>query len=130
MVNRIHKIAFVTDDVESAVGFFTKTLGLEVSERFPNEDDDDYVFMKAGDIILELMPAKSTGHPVGFHHVSFAVEEIEAVTEELREKGVTITKEPLDAGAGGIHLAFFEGPNDLNLQLFERRTQGPGGAAL
>ena len=121
MVNRIHKIAFVTDDVESAVRFYTETLGLEVSERFPNEDDDDYVFMKGGDIILELMPAKSMGHPVGFHHVSFAVENIEAATEALREKGVTITKEPFDAGAGGIHLAFIEGPNEVNLQLFERR---------
>ena len=127
MVNRIHKIAFVTDDVESAVRFYTETLGLEVRERFPNEDDDDYVFMKGGDIILELMPAKSTGHPVGFHHISFVVENIEAATGELREKGVTITKEPFDAGAGGIHLAFFEGPNGVNLQLFERRLPEQAG---
>lgn len=127
MINRIHKIAFVTDDVEGAVRFYTENLGLEVSERFPNEDDDDYVFMKSGDIILELMPAKSTGQPVGFHHVSFAVENIEAATRELRENGVTITKEPFDAGAGGIHLAFFEGPNEVNLQLFERRPPAQAG---
>ena len=127
MVNRIHKIAFVTDDVESAVRFYTETLGLEVSERFPNDDDDDYVFMKSGDLILELMPAKSTGHPVGFHHVSLVVEDIQAATGELREKGVTITKEPFDAGAGGIHLAFFKGPNGVNLQLFERRPSGKAG---
>ena len=127
MKNRLHKIAFVTDDVEKAVRFYTGTFGLEVTERFPNEDDEDYVFLKSDEIILELMPAKSTGHPVGFHHISFAVESIEAATEELREKKVPVTKEPFDAGAGGIHLAFFEGPNGVNLQLFERRPTGQAG---
>ena len=56
MINRIHKIALVTDDVEGSVEFYTRTLGLEVIERFPNEDDEDFVFLKAGDMILELMP--------------------------------------------------------------------------
>ena len=65
-INNIHKIALVTDDVEGAVNFYTQTLGLEVMERFPNEDDDDYVFLKAGDVILELMPQKTTPGGTGF----------------------------------------------------------------
>ena len=56
MVDKICKIGIATDDVESAVRFYTETLDLEVIERFEMEDDDDYVFMKAGDVILELMP--------------------------------------------------------------------------
>ena len=48
MINKTHKIALVTDDVEGAVSFYTETLGLEVMERFPAEDDEGFVFLKAG----------------------------------------------------------------------------------
>lgn len=61
MIANIHKIALVTDDIEGAVRFYTGTLGLTELERFPNEDDEDFVFLKAGDVILELMPRKSIG---------------------------------------------------------------------
>ena len=121
MINKIHKIAVVSDDVEGAVKFYTETLGLEVVERFPNEDDEDYVFLRAGDIILELMPSKSMQAPAGFHHISFKVDSVDAGAEELRSKGVELAKEPFDVGVGGIRLAFLEGPDQVCLQLFERR---------
>ena len=120
VINRIHKIALVTDDVEGAVKFYTQTLGLEVMERFPNADDEDYVFLKAGDIILELMPKKTMRAPVGFHHISFRVDSVDAAAQELREEGVQMAKEPFDIGMSGIRLAFFDGPNQVSLQLFER----------
>ena len=123
MVHKIHKIALVTDDVEGSVKFYTETLGLEVIERFPVENDEDYVFLKAGDMILELMPKKSMEAEEGFHHISFRVDSVDGSTEDLRGKGVTIEKEPFDAGTGGIRLAFFKGPNDMLLQLFERDTE-------
>jgi catechol 2,3-dioxygenase-like lactoylglutathione lyase family enzyme len=122
MASRIHKIALVTDDVEGAVRFYTQTLGLEVAERFPSEGDEDYVFLRAGDIILELMPSKSVQAPEGFHHISFKVDSVDASAQELRDKGVPMAKEPFDAGVGGIRLAFFAGPDQVRLQLFERRV--------
>ena len=120
MVRKIHKIAVVTDDIEAAVAFYTQKLRLTVVERFANEDDEDYVFLDAGGITLELMPRKSVGQP-GFHHISFEVDSVEESARQLKEKGVRITKEPFDVGGGtGITLGFFEGPNQLNLQLFHR----------
>ena len=121
MVHKIHKIAVITDDVEGAVEFYTQKLGLTVVERFHNDDDEDYVFLDAGGILLELMPQKSMGLPPGFHHISFDVDSVEDSAQELKDKGVTITKEPFDVGGGtGITLGFFAGPNQLNLQLFHR----------
>ena len=121
MVPKIHKIAVITDDIEGAVAFYTQKLGLTVVERFATEDDEDYVFLDAGGILLELMPQKTMGQDAGFHHISFEVDSVEASTQELKDKGVTITKEPFDVGGGtGITLGFFEGPNQLNLQLFHR----------
>ena len=123
MIHKIHKIALVTDDVEGSVKFYTETLGLEVIERFPVEDDEDYVFLKAGDMILELMPKKSMEAEEGFHHISFRVDSVDASAQDLKEKGVPIEKEPFDAGTGSIRLAFFKGPNDMLLQLFERDAE-------
>ena len=120
MINKIHKIALVTDDVEGAVRFYTETLGLEVVERFSNEDDEDYVFIKAGDILLELMPQKTMQAEPGFHHISFKVDSVDDAAQELKDKGIAMDKEPFDTGIGGVHLAFFRGPDDVNLQLFER----------
>ena len=71
MAHKIHKIAIISDDIEGAVEFYTKKLGLTVMERFANEDDEDYVFLDAGGILLELMPQKTMGRAPGFHHISF-----------------------------------------------------------
>ncbi len=121
MVNKIHKIAIVTDDIEGAVEFYTQKLGLTVVERFKNDDDEDYVFLDAGGILLELMPQKSMGRAPGFHHISFKVDNVAESAQELKDKGVAITKEPFDVGGGtGITLGFFEGPNKISLQLFHR----------
>ncbi len=121
MINKIHKIAVITDDIEGAVQFYTQKLELTVVERFENEDDEDYVFLDAGGIMLELMPQKTMGQEAGFHHISFQVDSVEDSARELKDKGVTITKKPFDVGGGtGITLGFFEGPNQLNLQLFHR----------
>ena len=121
MINKIHKIAVITDDIEGAVQFYTQKLGLTVVERFENDDDEDYVFLDAGGILLELMPQKTMGQEAGFHHISFEVDSVEDSAQELKDKGVTITKEPFDVGGDtGITLGFFAGPNQVNLQLFHR----------
>jgi len=121
MVHKIHKIAIVTDDIEGAVRFYTEKLGLTEVERFENEDDEDFVFLDAGGILLELMPQKSVEYPPGFHHISFDVDSVDESAQELTGKGVIITKEPFDVGGGtGIRLGFFEGPNQMSLQLFHR----------
>jgi lactoylglutathione lyase len=120
MNSAIHKIAVVTDDIEKAVAFYTSVLGMQVSERFPNDDDEDFVFLKSGDMILELMPQKTMGADVGFHHISFNVDNVDSAAREVQDGGHALTMEPTDAGVGGIRLAFFNGPNDVQLQLFHR----------
>ncbi|MBT6147418.1 MAG: hypothetical protein HN712_22330 [Gemmatimonadetes bacterium] len=120
MVQRIHKIALVTDDVEGAVKYYTQVLGLELAERFPVDGDEDFVFLKAGDITLELMPKKTMEAEVGFHHISFRVDDVDNSAQDLKNEGVDMEVEPMDAGVGGIRLGFFRGPNNVRLQLFER----------
>ena len=124
MINQIHKIALVTDDVEETVRFYTETLGLEVTERFPTEEDEDFVFLQAGAITLEIMPKKTMEAEEGFHHISFRVDSVDGAAQELKEKSVTMEVEPMDAGVGGIRLGFFRDLNEVRLQLFERNSEG------
>jgi catechol 2,3-dioxygenase-like lactoylglutathione lyase family enzyme len=122
MLNKIHKIAVITDDVEGAVEFYTQTMGLKVSERLPNENDEDFVFMVDRDgFILELMPQKTMDAPLGFHHISFKEEDIYQTAEAMKAKGMAFAVEPQSAGVAGIHLGFLNGPNDVLLQLFHRK---------
>jgi len=121
MVHKIHKIAIITDDIEGAVEFYTQKLGLSVVERFANDDDEDYVFLDAGGILLEFMPRKTMGQDSGFHHISFDVDSVEDSAGELKDKGVPMTVDPFEVGGGtGITLGFFEGPNVMKLQLIHR----------
>ena len=122
MIGNIHKIAVVSDDIEGAVRFYTETLDLTELERFPNEDDEDFVFLKAGNIILELMPQKTMQAAVGFHHISFKVGNVDASAGDLEAAGVDIAVEPFDAEGTDIRLSFFNGPNDVLLQLFQRES--------
>ena len=100
MVHKIHKIAIITDDIEGAVEFYTQKLGLSVVERFANDDDEDYVFLDAGGILLELMPRKTMGQDSGFHHISFDVDSVEDSAGELKDKGVPMTVDPFEVVGG------------------------------
>ena len=122
MIKNIHKIAVVSDDIEGAVRFYTETLGLTEVERFQNENDEDFVFLKAGNIILELMPKKTMQADVGFHHISFKVGSVDRSASELKAAGVDIAAEPFDAEGTDIRQSFFNGPNDVLLQLFQRES--------
>ncbi len=122
MIDNIHKIAIVSDDIEGAVRFYTETLGLTELERFPNDDDEDFVFLKAGNVILELMPQKTMQADVGFHHISFKVGDVDDSAGDLKAAGVNVAVEPFDAEGTDIRLSFFNGPNDVLLQLFQRES--------
>ena len=122
MIDNIHKIAIVSDDIEGAVRFYTETLGLTELERFPNDDDEDFVFLNAGNVILELMPQKTMQADVGFHHISFKVGDVDDSAGDLKAAGVDVAVEPFDAEGTDIRLSFFNGPNDVLLQLFQRES--------
>ena len=66
------------------------------------------------------MPQAARGVAPGFHHLSFRVHDVDAAAAALRDRGVTLEKEPFDA-PGGLRLAFFRAPDGVLLQLFQRR---------
>jgi lactoylglutathione lyase len=55
----------------------------------------------------------------GFGHVALGVREIHAKVEELRAKGVRVTREPGPMKHGGSTIAFVEDPNGYKIELIE-----------
>ena len=119
---KIWKVALLVDDIVAAEELYSGILGMEVIERLDYGETGEVLFLDAGGIRLELIPkAFFEGEErlgmLGVHHLSFKADDIEKMTEELKEKGVSFIKDPFDAG-DGMTLAFFDGLNGVNLQLF------------
>ena len=119
---KIWKIALLIEDMEAAEELYAGTLGMEIIERLPLGEAGEAVFLDAGGIRLELIPrAAFEGEErlgiTGVHHLSFKADDVDKTAEELKAKGVSFVKEPFEA-MPGMTLAFFDGLNGVNLQLF------------
>jgi catechol 2,3-dioxygenase-like lactoylglutathione lyase family enzyme len=119
---KIWKIAILVEDIEAAEKLYTEVLGMELIERLPLGEAGEVLFVDAGGVRLELIPkAAFDGEgrlgTTGVHHLSFEVDDVEEAAEKLRAKGVDFIKEPFEA-LPGMTLAFFDGLDGVNLQLF------------
>lgn len=119
---KIWKIALLVEDVKAAEELYAGMLGMQVTERLSLGDAGEAVFIDAGGVQLELIPKEAFAGEerlgvTGVHHLSFKADDVEKTTEELKAKGAQFFKEPFEA-LPGMTLAFFDGLNGVNLQLF------------
>ena len=117
---RLSAIRVFTRDLERAVDFYTNRLGMKPDAV--NEGEGFAVF-PAGDalLLLETVDPADTedvaliGRFVG---ASLAVEDIQAVYEELESKGVRFTQPPRKQPWGGL-MTHFHDPDDNILTLIQ-----------
>lgn len=129
MAFKIWKIALLVEDTKEAEKLYVDTLGLSVISRLDLSSmgvNGEAVFLDAGSVQLELIPAAAfAGAPEristpGVHHLSFKVDDVPATQEELQARGVDFFKEAFSP-LPGMTLAFFDGTNGVNLQLFNQK---------
>ena len=124
---KIWKIALLMSDMKKAEELYVDRLGLKVVDRLDLGEMGEALFLDGGNVQLELIPqaafegAWGLDRP-GVHHLSFKADDLEAETEDLRNKGITVKKEPFQS-VGGISLAFFDGLDGVNLQLFHQEEK-------
>ena len=114
-VGRIDHIAVAVASIAEALPLY-RALGLEVAheEEVPTQKVRT-AFLPVGESRIELLEPTDPGSAVakflqrrgpGLHHVCFAVEGIETVLADLRERGFRVLHETPVAGADGKRVAF------------------------
>ena len=93
---------FYVRDVGAAVGFYAQ-LGFEEAFRFPAEGEAGYFSLRLGDsqigIVDAAWPLDQLGVEMGpapRGELFVYVDDVDAVTEELRASGCAVLKEPAD----------------------------------
>jgi lactoylglutathione lyase len=122
----LHTMVRVTD-LEDSVDFYCNKLGLVELSRRENEGGRfTLVFLAAPgdeDAQIELTynwdPETLTGGR-NFGHLAYAVDDIYALCEKLRESGVTINRPPRDG-----RMAFIRSPDGISVELLQRGTALP-----
>ena len=131
----IHHVGYVVADLDAAIAELRRTLPLEVTIRETMEAQGVEAVMceGAGGAVELIRPLDPDGaiarfmatRGEGFHHVAFAVPDVEAALAELRERGAELIDEHGRRGLGGHVVAFVHPRSTLGV-LTELIEAGPG----
>jgi lactoylglutathione lyase len=117
----LHTMVRVTD-IDASLRFYRDALGLsELSRKDYPQGRYTLVFLAApGDESAQVElthnwdPESYTGGR-NFGHLAYAVENIYATCQRLRDHGVTILRPPRDG-----HMAFVRSPDNISIELLQR----------
>lgn len=125
-LNKIHHIAIIASNYEVSKKFYTEILGLEVIREVYRKERDSYKLdLKLGDSEIELFsfpnaPVRPSYPEVrGLRHLAFEVDNIDEAIAELNLHGIECEPIRIDEFTGK-RFTFFEDPDKLPLELYER----------
>lgn len=131
-VARIGHAHLKVRDLDRAIAFYERFLGMQVRERVGGH----YAFLSGGDLHHEIAlqavgPAAPAPHPrgVGLYHVAFEVPDRAALAEAYREltaAGVEVY--PVDHRISWA--LYFDDPDGNGLELYWDTRKEPGGEDL
>ena len=112
-------------DPDAAGRFYVDNLGATLVDRIEGPDSLRVVVSLAGlRLFLERvgsdMPPSAKPPHRGLEHIGFKVADLDAAAAALRDKGIVFTLEPKDMKPG-LRIAFIRGPDDVSIELLERR---------
>ncbi|WP_243787804.1 VOC family protein [Saccharopolyspora gloriosae] len=107
---RINLTSVLVEDQEKALRFYTDVLGFELKHDIPMGGPRWLTVVSPEDRDGTELVLEPSGHPAakpfkdalvadGIPYTSFAVEDVRAEFERLRELGVRFTQEPVDMGS-------------------------------
>ncbi|HPF44084.1 MAG TPA: VOC family protein [Syntrophomonadaceae bacterium] len=117
---RIHHCGVKVRDVEKAMDFYTRVLGLKLMETVTIAGQNFY-FVGDGSMMLEIEPAYDEERLIcdhGFGHLALAVDDLEAYCQGLRKHEVVFLMEPSQF-IPTRKIAFIQDPEGNAIQLIE-----------
>ena len=116
------------NDLDETLKFYCGALGMKLLNRKDYPDGKfTLAFVGYGDeknnTVVELThnwDTKSYEMGTAFGHLAVGVSDIYKTCDELKHKGVKVTREPGPMKFGGAVIAFIEDPNGYKIELIER----------
>ena len=125
VLDKIHHIAIITSNYETAKDFYVRKLGFQIIRDNYRKNRNDYKLdLKLGDIELEIFcelnPPERVSNPeaCGLRHLAFAVSNIKETVKELNQLGIDCEPIRVDEFTGKP-MTFFRDPDGLPLELHE-----------
>ena len=123
MFKRIDHVEIVPADLEKTLQFYTEILGFRVKERreLDRPPMKELVFIELNDSMIELLCFENPKPPVtelpqvGYLRIALEVEDMDKAVEYLKEKGVTISRDPVSIGSS--KRGEILDPNGLSIEL-------------
>ena len=123
-LNRIHHIAVICSDKDTALNFYHNKLGFRIlRENYRPERDDWKIDLKLDDSEIELFimkdhPLRPSPEAYGLRHLAFCVDSVDETVAELESMGIPC--EPIRQDAfTGEKMTFFRDPDGLPLEIHE-----------
>jgi glyoxylase I family protein len=121
-----HHVAIICSDYETSKQFYVDVLGFEIiHETYRAERDSYKLDLRVGEQdAIELFsfphPPSRPSRPeaCGLRHLSFRVDDLDAIAAALTEKGVVVEPIRLDT-ITDRRFTFFQDPDGLPLELYE-----------
>lgn len=112
----IHHVAIAVDDLDTALAGFADQYNVEpISREVIEEQGVEEAMIAIGGSHIQLLQPLGPDTPVGrflsakgegMHHIAFAVPDIDAALEHLKDRGIRLIDEKPRTGGGGHKIAF------------------------
>ena len=116
MFDRIDHVGVATDDLDAALALYEQTFSMPLVHRETVESQGvEAALLDVGDGHVELLRPLAEDTPVGkylakkgpgLHHVAYAVGDIAAVLDQLKEQGVELIDQEPRQGIRNSQVAF------------------------
>ena len=116
MIKKINHIGVAVKDLNEAINFYEKNLGLEIEGKEEiKEQKVKAAFIPLGESRIELLQSTDPNGPIakfiekrgeGIHHIALEVERMEESLQKLKKRGVQLIDEKPRIGAHGMKIAF------------------------
>ena len=116
MLGRIDHVGVAVEDLEGAIALYEGTFGMPLAHRETVEAQGvEAALLDVGDGHVELLKPLGPDTPVGkfvakrgggLHHVAYAVADIDAALEELKNRGVELIDSEPRVGIRSSRVAF------------------------
>lgn len=132
MLLRLNHIGIAVQDINDALKFFERALGMKLEHVASEEGGKtDVAFLPIGESEIELVQTHDpesglgkflTKRGEGIHHICFEVDDIRAAMARLQENGAQLIDETPRVNASGMQYAFIhpKSAHGVLIELYQK----------